>query len=86
MSEKDLSNFIDALHSIAIYRDHYSSSIPAQTHADEVISILVAGAKNRGKGAPTVLEEIAKRILVAGENWDRETGKTYCGQMTGPKV
>lgn len=77
----DLDYFIDVLHAIKFQRHHTGSGVATQERTDQLVSMLVAGAKNGASGAPTVYAELAKKIMEAEANWNRETGKTYCGQM-----
>ena len=79
---EDMDRFIDVLHAIRFQRQHHGSGVVTQKHTDQLVSMLVAGERNTTKGMPTVYAEIAKRILEAEANWNKDTGRTYCGQMT----
>jgi hypothetical protein len=81
---QDIENFIDVLHAIKYQRYMGGSGLETQQRTDELIASLVAGNRSSTGGMPTVFKEIAERILQAEANWDRESGKTYCGQMPSP--
>lgn len=78
----DMERFIDVLHAIKFIRHHLGSGADSQHRIDELISMLIAGQRNMTSGMPTAYAEIAKRIIEAEANWNSETGKTHCGQMS----
>jgi len=82
--DEEMDRFIDTLHAIKAERSYGGSGADAQQAADRLISRLVAASKNLSSGAPSVYSEIARRILDAEKNWNRETGKSHCGQMLPP--
>ena len=78
---EDLDRLIDVLHAIRFQRQHHGSGAETQEYTDQLVSMLVAGELNTTRGMPTVYAEIAKRILEAEANWNKDTGRTHCGQM-----
>ena len=81
---EDIDRLIDVLHAIKFQRQHTASGVATQERTDQLISMLVAGRLGETSGMPTVYAEIARRIIEAEANWNRETGQTYCGQMSPP--